>query len=115
MCEASYQTSVSSIEEARRGWEKETEKSLGSFQNLEEDRLAHIRSNTLIFKSLKIYHFIYIIAIFRDSLWRVANISSLAAVADDLAAEEVRKTLEVCNLEDAISGFIQENASGSKR
>ena len=40
----------------------------------------------------------------RDSLWRVANISSLAAVADDLAAEEVRKTLENSNLDDAIQG-----------
>ena len=53
-----------------------------TFQSLEEDRLAHIR----------------------DSLWRVANISSLAAVADDLAAEEVRKTLEISELDDAIQG-----------
>ena len=82
LCESSYQSSVTSIEEARRSWEKETEKSLVTFQSLEEDRLAHIR----------------------DSLWRVANISSLAAVADDLAAEEVRKTLESSNLDDAIQG-----------
>ena len=54
-----------------------------TFQSLEEDRLAHIR----------------------DSLWRVANISSLAAVADDLAAEEVRKTLEISELDDAIQGM----------
>ena len=54
-----------------------------TFQSLEEDRLAHIR----------------------DSLWRVANISSLAAVADDLAAEEVRKTLEISELDDAIQGI----------
>jgi len=93
LCESSYQSSVTSIEEARRSWEKETEKSLVTFQSLEEDRLAHIR----------------------DSLWRVANISSLAAVADDLAAEEVRKTLESSNLDDAIQGFINENASGFKR
>merc|ERR1711899_117645 len=73
LCESSYQSSVTSIEEARRSWEKETEKSLVTFQSLEEDRLAHIR----------------------DSLWRVANISSLAA--------------------DAIQGFINENASGFKR
>ena len=64
-------------------WIKETEKSLVTFQSLEEDRLAHIR----------------------DSLWRVANISSLAAVADDLAAEEVRKTLEISELDDAIQGI----------
>ena len=76
---------MSSIEEARKSWEKETEKSLVTFQSLEEDRLAHIR----------------------DSLWRVANISSLAAVADDLAAEEVRKTLEVSKLDDAIQGTVR--------
>ena len=93
LCEGSYQGSVNSIEDARKTWERETEKSLSTFQGLEEDRLAHIR----------------------DSLWRVANISSLAAVADDLAAEEVRKTLEICNLDDAITGFIQDNASGSQR
>ena len=84
LCESSYQSSVTSIEDARKSWEKETEKSLVTFQSLEEDRLAHIR----------------------DSLWRVANISSLAAVADDLAAEEVRKTLEVSKLDDAIQGNV---------
>ena len=67
-------------------WIKETEKSLVTFQSLEEDRLAHIR----------------------DSLWRVANISSLAAVADDLAAEEVRKTLEISELDDAIQGTFKQ-------
>ena len=93
LCEASYQSSVTSIEEARKSWEKETEKSLSTFQGLEEDRLAHVR----------------------DSLWRVANISSLAAVADDLAAEEVRKTLEVTDLDDSMQGFINENATGTYR
>jgi len=93
LCEASYQTSVTSIEDARKSWEKETEKSLTTFQGLEEDRLAHVR----------------------DSLWRTANISSLAAVADDLAAEEVRKTLEVTDLDDALLNFIGENATGTQR
>ena len=51
----------------------------------------------------------------RDSLWRTANISSLAAVADDLAAEEVRKTLEVTDLDDALLNFIGENATGTQR
>jgi hypothetical protein len=63
------------------------------FQGLEEDRLAHLR----------------------DSLWRVANIGSLAAVADDLAAEEVRKTLETSDLDDALDRFINQNSTGSKR
>ena len=93
LCEASYQTSVSSIEEARKSWEKETEKSLVTFQSIEEDRLSSVR----------------------DSLWRAANIASLAAVADDLSAEEVRKTLETSKLEETIQAFISENASGKIR
>ena len=84
---------MTSLEEARKSWEKETEKSFNTFQGLEEDRLAHVR----------------------DSLWRVANISSLAAVADDLAAEEVRKTLEVTDLDEAVQGFISENTTGTQR
>ena len=63
------------------------------FVGLEEDRLAHLR----------------------DSLWRVANINSLAAVADDLAAEEVRKSLENCDLDLALQSFVTENSTGSKR
>ena len=60
---------------------------------LEEDRLTHLR----------------------DSLWRVANINSLAAVADDLAAEEVRKSLETCDLDNALVNFIEDNSTGSVR
>ena len=91
--ESAYQSSVSSIEDARRNWEKETEKSLTAFHQMEEERMATIR----------------------DSLWRVANINSLAAVADDLAAEEVRKTLENTDLDDAMIRFISDHATGSTR
>ena len=84
---------MSAIEEARKSWEKETEKSLMTFQSIEEDRLSSVR----------------------DSLWRVANIASLAAVADDLSAEEVRKTLETSKLDDTIQAFIAEHASGKNR
>ena len=64
-----------------------------TFQSIEEDRLSSVR----------------------DSLWRVANIASLAAVADDLSAEEVRKTLETSKLDDTIQAFIAEYASGKNR
>ena len=84
---------MSAIEEARKSWERETEKSLMTFQSIEEDRLSSVR----------------------DSLWRVANIASLAAVADDLSAEEVRKTLETSKLDDTIQSFISEQASGKNR
>ena len=56
-CETSYKSSVSAIEKARKSWERETEKSLMTFLSIEEDRLSPVR----------------------DSLWRIANIASLAA------------------------------------
>ena len=36
--ESNYQSSVSSVEETRVAWEKETERSLAVFQSLEEER-----------------------------------------------------------------------------
>ena len=36
--ESNYQSSVSSVEETRMAWEKETERSLAVFQSLEEER-----------------------------------------------------------------------------
>lgn len=91
--ESTYQSSVSAVEEARQAWEKETERTLLAFQCMEEERLASVR----------------------ESLWRVTNMGSLAAVADDLAEEEVRKALEACDLDDAINKFVSNNATGSKR
>ena len=38
--ESNYQSSVSSVEETRVAWEKETERSLAVFQSLEEERYA---------------------------------------------------------------------------
>ena len=51
----------------------------------------------------------------RDSLWRMANIQSASSVSDDSAAEQIRASLEACNLEEAIARFISGNATGSKR
>ena len=51
----------------------------------------------------------------RDSQWRIANIQSASCVSNDCAAEQIRRSLETCNLEDAIARFISGNATGSKR
>jgi hypothetical protein len=51
----------------------------------------------------------------RDSLWKVSNIVSAASVDDDRAAEEVRKALETCDLEEAIAKFIANNCTGENR
>ena len=40
--ESNYQSSVSSVEETRMAWEKETERSLAVFQSLEEERQQKI-------------------------------------------------------------------------
>ena len=45
----------------------------------------------------------------------MANIQSASSVSDDSAAEQIRASLEACNLEEAIARFISGNATGSKR
>ena len=93
IAESHYKSTVISVEDARRLWEIETEKSMNLFQELEEERLA----------------------VSRDSLWRLANITSITSVADDDSAEEVRSYLESCNLNDTMAKFIEDHGTGSKR
>ena len=74
-------------------WESETEESLALFQSLEEERLG----------------------VTRDSLWRLANVSSAASVADDNAAETVRQALEAANLNAVIEDFVRSEGTGGHR
>ena len=74
-------------------WESETEESLALFQSLEEERLG----------------------VTRDSLWRLANVSSVASVADDNAAETVRQALEAANLNAVIEDFVRSEGTGGHR
>jgi len=48
-------------------------------------------------------------------LWKFSNIISAASVDDDRCAEEVRKSLEACDLEEAVYKFIASNKTGEKR
>ena len=51
----------------------------------------------------------------RNSIWRLANVSSAASVADDEAAETVRQTLETNNLADVFKEFVDNEGTGNKR
>ena len=51
----------------------------------------------------------------RDSLWKVSNVVSTASVDEDRSAEEVRKALEACDLEEAVAKFINNNSTGENR
>ena len=51
----------------------------------------------------------------RNSIWRLANVSSAASVADDEAAESVRQTLETNNLADVFKEFVDNEGTGNKR
>ena len=78
---------------------------------------GNMRWNGQNSKLLKLRYLIYItrLSSTRDSQWRIANIQSVQSVSDDCAAEQIRRNLELCNLEDAIARFISGNATGSKR
>lgn len=84
---------MTNVEDCRRSWEQETEKSLTAFQLLEEERLFVVR----------------------DSLWRLANMASAGCVSDDQGAEELRTELERCDLEKAMRTFADRNATGASR
>jgi len=91
--EEQYRSSVSSLEETRDSWQKETESCLDILQELESSRLS----------------------VLRDSAWRVSNIGSAYCVADDEVYEETRQCLESCDLEEGVQQFISQHETGIER
>lgn len=91
--DAAYHSSVQSLENARQQWEKEMEKACEEFQCLEEERIQHLR----------------------NELWIHTNISSQTCVDIDELNEEVRKSLEKCDIDEDIRKFIDEKNTGSER
>lgn len=65
---------------------------LQKFQDLEEERLDFTKS----------------------SLWSFANIASTVCVSDDASCEKVRLSLEDCDVEKDISGFIKDQGTGQE-
>lgn len=62
------------------------------FQDLEEERIDYTKS----------------------SLWNFANIASTVCVSDDASCEKMRLSLEDCDVEKDITGFIRDSGTGQE-
>lgn len=91
--DCAYKTSIDQLEEQRKQWEKEMTNACVTFQRDEEERI----------------HFE------RELLWIVCNARSQACVDDDKAYENIRQQLELCDIQDDIRDFINNNRTGHIR
>lgn len=87
-----YEQAVKVLEETTARWNREWKAACDKFQDLEEERLDFTKS----------------------SLWSFANISSTVCVSDDASCEKIRLSLEDCDVEKDIAGFIKDNGTGQE-
>ncbi|KAL1311437.1 hypothetical protein AAFC00_001598 [Neodothiora populina] len=87
-----YEQAVRVLEETTGRWNREWKAACDKFQDLEEERLDFTKS----------------------SLWSFANISSTVCVSDDASCEKIRLSLEDCDVEKDITGFIKEQGTGQE-
>ncbi|KAL5258143.1 hypothetical protein ACHWQZ_G012932 [Mnemiopsis leidyi] len=88
-----YEDSVKTLEVARQNWESDYSLYTKKMQSLEEDRLQKLR----------------------NSLWNYTNLCSQTLVETDQRLEEVRKSLEHCDLRHDLNLYIKQNKTGTNR
>ncbi|KAG9247343.1 putative septation protein imp2 [Calycina marina] len=87
-----YETAVKVLEETTGRWNRDWKAAADKFQDLEEERLDFMKG----------------------SLWSFANISSTVCVSDDASCEKVRLSLENCEVEKDIIGFINDHGTSQE-
>ncbi|KAF2671385.1 hypothetical protein BT63DRAFT_215664 [Microthyrium microscopicum] len=87
-----YQDAVAALQETTGRWNREWKNACDKFQDLEEERIEYLK----------------------DSLWIFANISSTVCVTDDQSCENMRLSLEKCDVDDDIMSFIKIQGTGQE-
>ena len=87
-----YENAVKALEETTGRWNRDWKAAADKFQDLEEERLDFMKS----------------------SLWSFANIASTVCDSDDASCEKVRLSLENCEVEKDIVGFIRGRGTGQE-
>lgn len=87
-----YENAVKILEETTGRWVRDWKAAADKFQDLEEERLDFTKS----------------------SLWNYANIASTVCVSDDASCEKIRLSLENCEVEKDVQGFIKERGTGQE-
>ncbi|KAJ4305511.1 formin-binding protein [Kalmusia sp. IMI 367209] len=90
--ERDYEAAVKILEETTGRWNRDWKAACDKFQDLEEERIDYTKS----------------------SLWNFANIASTVCVSDDAACEKIRLSLEDCDVEKDITGFIKDSGTGQE-
>lgn len=87
-----YQIALKQLSEITAQWTQEWRIACDKLQDIEEDRFNFLKSN----------------------LWAYANVVSTVCVSDDEACENIRISLEKCDVYKDVEQFIQERGTGSK-
>ncbi|KAH3917993.1 hypothetical protein HBI56_177760 [Parastagonospora nodorum] len=87
-----YEAAVKVLEETTGRWNRDWKAACDKFQDLEEERIDYTKS----------------------SLWNFANIASTVCVSDDASCEKMRLSLEDCDVEKDITGFIKDLGTGQE-
>ncbi|KAK9486079.1 hypothetical protein V1527DRAFT_512673 [Lipomyces starkeyi] len=87
-----YQTSLRNLAETTEKWNREWKAGCDKFQDLEEERIDFLKSN----------------------LWAYTNIMSTVCVSDDEYCENIRLSLENCEIEKDICTFVKERGTGQE-